>query len=128
MSSTPKTSPSVSPKATQQCAKCNKKSDNYLNDISPDELNLVVEEIEDVWEDLPPALDINKLAAQARDNPDNYWDKGKTAHKGEKSESPDSNNPFTIVTFNVQKSKDNLSLFLDQHYKNVDVVLVQEPF
>lgn len=35
---------------------------------------------------------------------------------------------MVIVTFNTQKLKDNFNQFLEQHYKEVNVVLVQEPY
>ena len=37
------------------------------------------------------------------------------------------NNGFTIVSYNTQKSADNLQFFLENNVNEVDVILVQEP-
>lgn len=66
---------------------------------------------------LPNELNIDELCKEAQEK----------LEEGEMQEIDDKYG-LVIVTYNTQKSKDNLQLFLEKHYKWVDIVLVQEPY
>lgn len=76
---------------------------NFINESCVEHESIVIEDNDDV--ELPPELDIkyHKKVATSEIVEDKLLD-------------------LVIVTFNTQKSKDNLNIFLEQQYKSVDIV------